>query len=112
MIAVTLHWLPKKKKKKKRRSNLDSQFSSITISKKEEKSIISFIKKNYSSSLSRSRKRMEKIFEILSLSLSLFFFSSPLPETIEYFFVELVARASLMKIELAANDKKTDTWAR
>lgn len=55
---------------------------------------------------------METIFEILSLSLSLFFFSSPLPETIEYFFVELVARASLMKIELAANDKKTDTWAR
>lgn len=42
----------KKKKKKDRISNVDSSFSSITISRKEEKSIISFDKKNYSSSFS------------------------------------------------------------
>lgn len=40
------------KKKKKKRSNVDSSFSSITISRKKEKSIISFDKKNYSSSFS------------------------------------------------------------
>lgn len=42
----------KKKKKKDRILNVDSSFSSITISRKKEKSIISFDKKNYSFSFS------------------------------------------------------------
>lgn len=50
--SVLIDLLTFKKKKKDRISNVDSSFSSITISRKEEKSIISFDKKNYSFSFS------------------------------------------------------------
>lgn len=50
--SVLIDLLTFKKKKKDRISNVDSSFSSITISRKKEKSIISFDKKNYSFSFS------------------------------------------------------------